>query len=437
VPERAANLIVNLAASGGGELVARIGQIAVLAIVGRLLGAAGLGIVGIAWSLYTILLSFVQVGPELVAIQRYAQAPRDGATRAALVARTTVLKLAIALAAIPVMLAASAVTGNGDVAVVGQGLVQATIFIGGALGCGWVFRAGGWFAGNSALRGGQAVAGLALLLPALLVWPSPLAVPAVEACVALLFGLIGWAMLAREPGAAVGAGTAAVGTRFGDDARAALLLGVGSFLSATAWTVAIPIVAQSLPVEQVGRLAAVLRLVIGLNSICQIGLQVCHPVLARLYKTDRAAGAAFAGALLWYATLLVLLGVAGLTAAADWMIPALLGRGLADVAPLFRLMVLALVPATIASVFGYGLLADARVATFTWISALATLATALGTWLAVRVTALPDAAAVMIPILAAQALASAYAARAAGLVAALPCRWVFAPAAVGRFLRQR
>jgi O-antigen/teichoic acid export membrane protein len=435
VPDRAANLIANLAASGGGELAVRVSQIATLAIVGRLLGPAGLGLVGIGWSLYMMLLSFVQVGPELVAIQRYAQAPPGSTLRAGLIARMTALKLALAVAAIPTMLAAGALIGGGERAVVLQVLVQASIFVGGAVACGWVFRASGWFAPNSLLRSGQAVLGVGLLIPALLVWPSPLAVPAVEASTALVFGLLGWALLGRE----VSAAWSAPGSwaRLGDDARAAILLGVGSVLSAIAWTVAIPIAALYMPAEQVGRLTAVLRLVIGINSIFQIGLQVCHPMLARLYGTNRREGAAFASALLLYSTVSVLLGVAALMAVADWLIPAILGARFADVVPLFRLIALSLVPATIGSVFGYALLASAQIAAFTWISALATLATALATLAAMQLAPRPDAAAVMIPILTLQALGSAYIAWCTGLVGALPSWRLLAPAAIGRFLQQR
>ena len=174
------------------ELVARLSQLGIVALLGHALGPVGLGLIGMAWALYAIALPLVQDGPETVGVRALAQAPDD----AAMAGRVVALKLAIALG-VALSVAGGAILVLGATTPAGRQIgFQALVLLPIALAYGWALRAIERFDLVALTRAGQSVLTLALLAVVLPLWPAPLAAPLVDLSAAAVFALA-TALLAR------------------------------------------------------------------------------------------------------------------------------------------------------------------------------------------------------------------------------------------------
>lgn len=372
---RSSPLSSQIIATGGGEAANRVAQLLSMALAGWVLGVEGLGIIGLAWSVVSIIQAVVLGGPELAGIRALALAGGDERRQSAIVVEILRLKLLMALAAIPVIFAAAWAMEPQDPRTWPQVGAQTCAMIAASLGSVWALRGLGRSLDQGLIRSGQAAGTLLLLWGVLQVWRSPLAVPLAEAVAALAAAGIGWTRLRHAPR--------------GQTARhhftaAALKLGFTSVLGTLAWWIPILVVARLGSMADVGILTGLLRLILGINGLMHIGFQAVLPALSHLFATAPHSGRAAIAAITAQSTVLTVAALAVLAVIAEWALPLLLGPAFAPAVPLF----LALLPLLLATALSapaiYALMANGQHGELLVLQMGATIACAVACVLAVR-----------------------------------------------------
>jgi O-antigen/teichoic acid export membrane protein len=432
---RAGTVRANLLAVGIAEAVARVAQLALVAVLGRSLGPDGLGIVGVAWAVYQLALPFVQYAPELIGTREVAQGEEIDAT----LIDITAVKLVIALMAALVATIAAALWFSDDVREEIQVLAQVPLLLAVSLNGVWAFRGVRRFAAYAVVRSAHSLALLACLALLLQVVPAPWIVPAAETAVGLLAAALAyallldwrtlaavlWRTLRRMP--AVRARTVA-----------ALRFGLGGFFAMVTWSAPLLIARLFLTTGEQGQLAAALRLIVAVNALYQLALQVFHPILAHRYAQDRAAGRELAATLTVYALAVTVPVVIALIALAPWIVTLLLGADFTTAAAVFAAVAPVLIPTVIGSVFGYALMADGRYGAYVWMCGGGALATVAGCAAAFYVWPHPEAVGVLTLVTALVAVIGAVAAWRLNLLAFNAVHWrQLAPSRIRAVLRER
>ena len=356
IPARRDSLLAQFIGTSGGEAANRLAQLGSVALAGWTLGVTGLGIIGIAWSLTTIAQALTIGGTELIGIRTLvrAAANMDGpeATPTRVIAEVTQLKLYLAMAAVPALLLAGLILGQGHTAIVTQVAVQTCAMVIVTLGYAWALR-GLWRAvEQGVIRTVQAGGMLVLLWGLLAVWPSPLAVPVAEAVSAALALAVARHRLGRLV-------RGAIPTRSGVRSLLApsLKVGLATLLSISVWQTPILIAALWASVEQVSYLTGAMRLLLGLCGLLQMALQAIYPALANRYAVDPPRARAATLSLVLSAGAMAVMGTAILMACADWLVPLLLGPDFVEAGPLLRWLLPLLIPVAIMSPMLYALIA--------------------------------------------------------------------------------
>lgn len=431
----AGTIRANLVALGVAEGVARLAQLFTIALLGRVLGPAGLGIVGVAWAVFQLAAPFAQYAPELMGARLVAQGTH---TDEAFI-DVTAIKLAIGLLSSLAMAGGAMVVFADDPAERLQVGVQALLPLAVALNGVWAFRGLRRFSAYALVRSLHSVTLLACLAAALTVCPATWVVPAAEAAIglaasALAFGLLfEWRELP---------GVAATLYRRVFELRArigeAIRFGLGSFFAGATWSVPLLVGDALLDPASQGYLAAALRLILAVTALYQLALQVFHPVLANRYATDRAAGGSVTAALVVYAFVTTVPVAAILAISAPWIVTLLLGPAFAGMANVLAALALTLVPVVVGSVFGYALLADGRYGLYVWISAAGAAAAVAGCALAFHIWPKPESVIVLTLVATLVAAASAAAAWRCDLVRFTDIHpRQLAPTRIGKILRER
>lgn len=364
-----AGLLRQLIATGGGEIVNRVAQLACLSLMGWVLGVEGVAQVGVAWSLTAIALSVVQSGPDLAGIVAITS-PDKAAPVAASLMR---LKALLALASVPLLLAAQWLSGRHDEAALSQLALQTVAMALGAQSQAWLLRNLGRAFDQSLVRLVQALGCLALLAGLLAVWRSPLAFPVADG----LSALAAWMLGQRRLRAALTPPVSAT-PRFRQLAMESLKLGGMCALSNAMCMTPTITIARWANAADISYVAGVMRLLLGLIGLLHLCLHALYPHLARLYDTDRADGARAATTLGIQAALLAAVGAAVLAATAEWSVPLLLGPPLAGAVPLFQALIPALVPVALGAPLIYALMARRETGVLTAIHAVITIAMLVG-----------------------------------------------------------
>lgn len=397
----------NLVAVGVAEGVARLAQLAMIALLGRLLGPAGVGVVGVAWAVFQLALPFVQYAPELMGARDVAQ----GAEVCDAVIDVTAIKLVVGLIAAVAMALGAMIVFRDDPADRLQVTVQAVLPIAVAVNSVWAFRGLRRFVAYAVVRSVQSVILLGCLVVVLWVRPVPWTVPAAEAAAGLAAAALAYGLLfGRQGFAAGGKSLYRRGLRLWPRIAAAIRFGLGSFFASATWSMPLLVGHSLLDAAGQGYLAAALRLMLAVTALYQLALQVFHPVLAHRYATDRRAGGSLAAALVVYALATTVPISAVLVAAAPWIVVSLLGAGFAPMADVFAMLALTLTPIVVGSVFGYALLADGRYGLYVWIGAGGAAAALFGCAGAFYLWPRPEAVGVLALVASLVALASGVAA---------------------------
>mgnify|MGYP000858046562 CR=1 FL=1 len=430
---RGASVGLHLATAGGGEAAGRLAQILTVAVAAQALGPEGLGVVGIAWSLTAVALALVQGGPELAGIRELGAGAAASHTQPRIIVTVTALKLALAVAALPVLLAVQWGLGHTGAAAVQQLAAQMAAAGLTAAGYAWALR-GICRPGDQALvRVVQAVATLAIFWPLVSLWPDPLAVPAAEgggAAIALLFGRQRLGRLARATPPSL--------TELRAMAGPALHLGLSGLVTTLAWMAPLLAAAHSAPMEEVGLLTGVLRLVLGCVGILQIAIQALFPLLTRALAQDSARGRDATVALTVQAVLATLAATALLVAAAPAVVPAVLGPGFGEAIALFRLLIPVLIPVALGSPASYALMARGKTPAVLWVAVAAALAMAAACAAAFAVSPTMTSATALHPVLWGQVAVTMVVAARYGVIGRpqAPWRTLFAPSRAGALLRE-
>lgn len=404
---QAGTVRANLAALGVAEGVARIAQLLTIALLGRVLGPAGLGVVGVAWAVFQLAAPFVQYAPELMGARLIAQGMH---TDDAFI-DVTAIKVVIAVLATLAMIGGALTAFADDPAERLQVVVQALLPVAVALNGVWAFRGLRRFAAYAVVRSIQSVALLGCLAAALMILPATWVVPASEAAIGLVASALAYGLLFEWR-----ALPALIVTlyRRGFELRArtgeAIRFGLGSFFASATWSVPLLVGRVLLDPADQGYLAAALRLILAVTALYQLVLQVFHPVLAHRYASDRAAGANLSAALVIYALAATIPVTAVLVVLAPWIVTLLLGSAFAAMANVFVALALTLAPVAVGSVFGYALLADGRYGLYVWISAAGAAGAVIGCALAFTVWPQAEAVGVLTIVAILVALASGIAA---------------------------
>ncbi len=397
----------NLLALGVAEGAARLAQLLTIALLGRVLGPVGLGIVGVAWAVFQLAAPFVQYAPELMGARLVAQGTH---TDEAFI-DVTAIKLAIGLLSTAAMVAGAMVAFVDDPDERLQVAVQALLPIAVALNGVWAFRGLRRFSAYAVVRILHSVVLLGCLAAALIVRPATWVVPAAEAALGIAASALAFRLLFEWralPGLARTMYRRSFQLR--SRIREALQFGLGSFFAGAMWSVPLLVAGAMLEPARQGYLAAALRLILAVTALYQLALQVFHPVLANRYAHDRAAGGSLAAALVVYAIVTTVPVAAGLVAFAPWIVTLLLGPDFAGMANVFAVLSLTIVPVVIGSVFGYALLADGRYGLYVWICAGGAAAALVGCALGFYLRPRADAVGVLILVTSLTAVVSAIAA---------------------------
>jgi len=397
----------NLLALGVAEGVARLAQLLTIGLLGRVLGPAGLGVVGVAWAVFQLAVPFVQYAPELMGARLIAQGTH---TDEAFI-DVTAIKVVIALLATLAMAGGALIAFADDPAERLQVAVQALLPLAVALNGVWAFRGLRRFAAYAVVRSVHSVALLGCLAAALVIFPATWVVPAAEAAIGLAASVLAYGLLFEWRTLPALVATLhrrglELRTRIGE----AIRFGLGSFFAGATWTVPLLVARVLLDPADQGYLAAALRLILAVTALYQLALQVFHPVLAHRYATDRAAGSGLSAALVIYALVTTIPVTAALVALAPWIVTLLLGSAFAPMANVFAALALTLVPVVVGSVFGYALLADGRYGLYVWISAAGAAGAVVGCALAFYAWPHAEAVAVLAVVATLVAVASAVAA---------------------------
>lgn len=392
-----------LLATGAGELANRAAQIVSLAVVGWVLGAEAVGVVGLAWSLCAIALSMVQIGPELAATRRLALHPGDGG----LVATVTAMKARLAVLSVPVLVSGQLLLGHADARALAQLGAQILAMALGAMGYAWVFRSLGQAARHSRLRVVQALAFVAFLGGILALWRSPLAVPAAEALAAVLALGLGRRHLPPAGGPAGPHGGLVVES---------MRLGSATLLSTLAWMAPLLAASRFGDGEALAQITGVLRIILGCSGLLQVVFLTTYSALTALAASHPASARRATLTLALQAGLVTAVGSLGAGLLADRLVPLLLGPQLASAAPLFTALLPILVPIAVASPLAYALMRHQMSSAVMGLQAFITLCVGLGCGLAFMAEPTGWAALVLHPLLWLQAAGTGWLAARAGLV---------------------
>jgi O-antigen/teichoic acid export membrane protein len=354
------SVFFNLTAVGAAEVVSRAAQLATVALMSRHFGPAGMGVIGTAWAFYTMAVPFVQYSPETMGIREIARNP----WRLSVIGEINLLKLATAIGAAALLSALAALLYRDRPATALQIAVQSSVLIGLALSAAWVFRGMQHFESHAGIRVFQAVAmavGLYLVLPGL---PHPWAVPAVELATFLGAAAIGFLLLQRS---LTGRRRSSPRPPFLSFKRrrqavrrhgyAVATQGLTGLAAAVTWLVCIPEAGLFLAEEQVGNLAAALRLIIAVNAIIVLLHQLFFPILARETSHGPEAGRELGAALLFYVTLIATAAYGLLAVLAKPLCALILGPEFVDAAGLVQWMGVLIVVAGVTEVYKCILLA--------------------------------------------------------------------------------
>ncbi|HYD29489.1 MAG TPA: lipopolysaccharide biosynthesis protein [Azospirillaceae bacterium] len=398
---RPPTLGVQLVVSGAGELANRLAQLCTIAMAGWMLGVSAVGVIGLAWSLTAIVQALVQGGPELAGTRLLALAEGTPAEQARIIADVTRLKLMLALAVAPLLMAIQIALGRNDTAALAQLAAQTAAMIAIGWGYAWAFRGVCRFIEQGAARGAQAVGSIALLWPLLLVWPSPLAVPVAE----ILAALLAVAVTRHRLWSLMGDCAPSSG-RLRPLAVSALTVGFSGVLSALGWLMPILAAARWAPIEQISYLTGILRLLLGISGVMHIVLQSLYPLLARVQAADAVRGRDVTLALTLQATLATLAGVILLMATANIMLPLALGPEFIAAVPVFRALAPVLVPLALHLPLSYALIGRGETMAVARIQAAVTAAAIVGSLVAFKMA--PNAWSVLVlhPVLWLQAMAT-------------------------------
>jgi O-antigen/teichoic acid export membrane protein len=429
----------NLSALAVAELVARASQLAIVAILGRRLGAAGMGVIGTGWALYAIALPWVQSAPELVGIRELSLRP----FRISIAAEINALKLVAAAVAFAGLSAFAGLVYAGRSDYVAQVAAQASALLAAAFGVGWVFRALEQVEVHAVLRVVYALLAVLALGVLLSLRAQPLLVPAVEFALQALVAGAGFAVLRRR----ARRGRRPLRPRLlrwrsGRPLRrygpSVLAQGVAGVSAAATWSACIPIAGLFLSTADVGIVTAALRLCLVTNGTLLLGIQLFLPRLTRALSADSGHASELVGRLLLYATLCGVGGAAALGAAAAPLCRQLLGPEFAAAAGPVRIAALALVPASAGAVFGYAILAAHRDRVFTLFMLAGAAATVLAFPAAFAWARSPLALAVLPAVLALQTAAMGAYVFGSGLLRPVAPRPVWlAPTELRAFLGSR
>lgn len=370
-PPPGPGLVAQLAATGGGEAAARVAQLLTVALIGQTLGVAGLGIVGLAWSLTVLVLAVVQGGPELAGVRLLGM---GAPSSAAVIHATTVLKLRLALASIPLLFSVQWALGHSQPEALLQLAAQACAVLAVSTGFAWAFRGLYRPKEQAAIRSVQAFGGLLLLWLILQVWPSPLAAPVAECLAGLAAAAIGWHRLRspkeRPESGSLRAASSGLLTN-------SLALGLANLASTLGWMAPILAAARWSTLEDVSYLTGALRLLLGGVGIIQIGFQAIYPALVRLQTGDPRAAAVLIAALMIQSTAAASVTALALALIAPALTPFLLGDELAPAGPVLAALAPLLIPITFSSAISYALMGRGETRLITHIGVGAAILTAL------------------------------------------------------------
>lgn len=432
---QAGTVRANLIALGTAEAIARLAQLLMIVLLGRVLGAEGLGIVGVAWAIYQLGLPFVQSAPELMGIRDVAR----GEETSKVLAELTAVKLTLAVVATALTVGVAATFFADDPRAEFQVMAQGPLLIAVALSSVWAFRGLRRFADYAVVRIANSLALLVLLAGLLWLAPAPWVVPVAETVSGLLAAALALSLLRawRSLPAAVAKMTSGFGAlrpKMADSIQ----FGLGSFFAGAIWSAPLLVGRAFLdPVDQ-GHLAACLRLMLAINALFQLCLQVFHPVLSQRYATDRAAGRELAAALVVYAFVGTLPISGLLMVLAPWIVPPMLGADFADASGVLAILATSLMPTIVGSVFGYMLMADGRYRLFVFICAGGAAFSVVGCAFAFYVWPQTEAVAVLTLAVAAVGAAAAVAASRLDLVDLRAISWrQLAPTRIRAVLQER
>lgn len=429
-------LRVQVLVTSGGEVASRLAQIVAVAVVGWSLGAGGLAVAGIAWSLTLIVQAIAQGGPDLVGVRVLALAAGDPRRISQVVVDTGRQKLALAIAAVPFLVVFQALTGRHDAGSLWQLAAQFGALMVVSQNHVWVFRGLGRSLDQALLRAVQTVGMLGILVAALAVWSSPLVVPMAEAVAGLLVLMVGRARLARLVGGRKHPVATSDWPTLLQGGRAAVGLGIAGLLSNLCWQAPVILAARWAPLEHVGYLAVAMRLIVGANGVLQIGFQALYPTLARVYANGVAQGSAVVWGMAAYAGLAAAAGAGMVALTTDGLLRLIAGPEFAPAAPLLAALLPVLVPVALASPLSYGLMARGDTRAVLALQGSAAAATLAACALAFDNHPSSWAALVLHPLLWGQALATAAVALRRGTLIRPPTGWIqgLRPSVLGRFL---
>ncbi|MBI1779200.1 MAG: oligosaccharide flippase family protein [Proteobacteria bacterium] len=434
-PPPAASVRANLLALGTSEVFARVAQLLSLAILARVLGQEGMGVVGTAWAIYQLAVPFVQYAPELIGTREVA---RGVEARAAFVSLTLVKLLIAVFACLPIAVCAAFFL-DADPAAQLQVALQCPVLFAVALSGVWVFRGQRRLWAYAAVRIVSSAALLAGLFFGLGLVPLPWVVPVAETLTGLIGAAIAYALLmGAEPLQRVVAEVRASLPELRTHVAEAVQFGLGAFLAAAMWSAPMLVARVFLDPGEQGVLAATIRLILAVSSLFQLALQVFHPVLAYRYTHDRESAKSLAAALVvqvFAVTIPVALAVALLS---PWIAGSLLGSEFDRAAIVLTALAPTLIPTAVSSVFGYALLADGRYQLYVFICAGGAAASVLGCWIAFSLLPDPEAAAVLAPVMTLVALVQAFIVWRLDLVSYAHVSWrQLAPSRIWQMLKER
>lgn len=423
-------LLALLLAHGAGEVAIRIVQLLSFSLAGWMLGATAIAVIGVPWSIAAVALSLVQDGPEVIGV-RFLSLAEDRAAAARVVIDITRIKACLAIAVVPLMFVVQVALGHADSTSMLQLAAQTAAMAAMALSHGWALRGLVRPTELGVNRGLQAIANIGLLVPLLVVWQSPLAVPVAEAAAGLLAAAAG-----RYRLGIVLQHARPAPSRLRELAGPALTTGLTVALAALGWFAPILAAARWLTVEQVSQLTGVLRLVLGLMALLHIGFRSLAPALAPLFSVAPERACAAMLALMIQIGVLTAAGTAVLVAAADLLVPILLGPGLADAAGLFRWLIPCLIPVALSLPPIYALTAHGKTNVVARAVSVGAAAMALGCIAAQWSMSSVWSALVLHPVLWAQTAWLTVASLRHGVLARSGTRWrtLCNPLAIGRLL---
>jgi O-antigen/teichoic acid export membrane protein len=415
-------VFANLGAVGAAEIVARTAQLVTMGAIARTLGRHGLGIIGTGWAFYNVALPVVQYSPELVGIRELAR--KRG--RISIIAQVITIKVNIAFAAILLAALGATVVYRNRPLFEHQVFAQCLVLAAVAFSSGWIFQGLGRFEISALLRAIQAVTGAVGLLIFLRIRHSPLVAPLSDGLSLLTAALLGFVFVSGFVERASVWRLAGAGFATGKRRRRALRkhgqavsrLSVAAVCNSAVWSASILIAGHFVSIENVGLLTAAVRLVLIINSGFLVVLQLFYPMLANGLEHDRPLARELAANISLYATAGALLAYIPLALFAPGILAVVFGNSFAAAASVLRLLGLTIITTAAGSAYGYTLLAAGMDREFSAImvcgAAASVCATALAFWL--RPSPLAGGM-LLVPVLAAQTLALAFACHRGGLVA--------------------